>query len=330
MTSANPHWKPVRLSTVSQRSLELWDKLVHSADALCLTVQRLKNGATIIDSGVRARSSVEAGRILTELAQGGLAQASIYPTEVCGIFLPEIVTETLHPAAACLDLQMGISTEGAILSGPLRLLIEPLRYVEEDVPRETAEGLCIALVEPYFPSEEAYEQISETLAAQAGIPAYDLKLVMTPSNSIAGMTQVCGRSSEDVLLTIMKSLSLDPTQALRVIGRCPISPIFKDAPGYKRLDPDDFIHYTAEAFMTWYSAPGEDVDWLCRQLCFDSIEAYGTYFGDLLEAAGGDFFKIPHISDINRLAKVTVNDLREGRLYHAGEKRPDLIEARLR
>ena len=51
---------------------------------------------------------------------------------------------------------------------------------------------------------------------------------------------------------------------------------------------------------------------------------------DLLEAAGGDFFKIPNISDINRLAKVTVNDLREGRLYHAGEKRPDLIEARMR
>ncbi|MPN41739.1 hypothetical protein SDC9_189294 [bioreactor metagenome] len=64
---------------------------------------------------------------------------------------------------------------------------------------------------------------------------------------------------------------------------------------------------------------------MAQGLCFRSAPAYGALFADLLEQAGGDFFKIPDMAHINKLAAVTVNEPASGRVFCAGAPEPERL-----
>ena len=319
----------VKLSEVCFRSEAIWTELVDRAEELRIEFRKLRCGAVMMDAGLSADGTIEAGRLLTALSTGGLADVSVVMTRMGEIALPALEVKTCYPAAACLDFQMGVETVGAILSGPIRPLIEGCRYVEEDVPKGDQAALRIVIVEPYYASEDALEQLAVTISGQAGIPAGMLRMVVAPRDCIAGMTQICGRGIENMILTIWKSLKKDPRRASEVMGKTPLIPILRVNDGRLRLDPDDFLHYLCEGYVTWNPEEGEDVADLCRNLCFESIPEYGVYFDDLLKKYDYDFYKIPHVADVNRVANMTVHDLKEGRIHHAGRQRIDLIEARL-
>ena len=51
----------------------------------------------------------------------------------------------------------------------------------------------------------------------------------------------------------------------------------------------------------------------------------GVLFADLLEKAGGDFFRIPNIRHINRLAEITVTDRASGAVCRAGRMHPEIL-----
>ena len=320
---------PVNLSEVCRRSEAVWQQLVSRREELRIGIRTLACGATLMDAGLREAGTIEAGRLLTELSMGGLAEVTVSMDRMDGIGLPSLEARSCYPAAACLDLQMGTETVGAILSGPIRILIEGFRYIGEDVPRREENALRIVLVEPYYASEDALEELAMTISAQAEIPAETLRMIVAPRDSIAGMTQICGRGIENIVLTVWKSLGKDPRRVSEVMGRTPLIPILRTDDGRPKLDPDDFLHYLCEGYLTWNPEEGEDLSELCRNLCFESIPEYGVYFDDLLRQYDYDFYKIPHVSDVNRVACMTVHDLNEGRIYHCGRKREDLIRARL-
>ena len=64
---------------------------------------------------------------------------------------------------------------------------------------------------------------------------------------------------------------------------------------------------------------------LADELAFRSLSIFGTLFIDLLDQAGGNFFKIPNLLHINKLALAEVYDPESGRTCRAGELRPDLL-----
>ena len=322
-------WKQVSLSTVETASDRLFGMLCDNAQELGVKVLRMDCGALLVDAGIDVRGSIEAGRIITELSQGGLSRATVSITEVCGVSLPKITVESFYPAAACLDMQMGLEIQGtALLSGPIRLFVEELRFVDEDIPLAEAKGAMVAIVEPYDGHKMITDETALAIAESAHIDIKDLRIVLVPATGIAGAVQVCGRPGEDVVLTVGRSLLLDPRKIVHLISSSPVNPIYDDN-NPKRLGADDFLHYMGECYMTWQADPGEDVSSLADTLCFHSLAHYGTYFEDLLDEAGGDFFKIPGITDINRIARVTVNDVTNGKLYSAGELHPEMIAPRL-
>lgn len=318
-----------RLSDVCARSEAIWEDLLDFREELKIRVSRISCGAAVMDTGVCAEGSLEAGRLLTELSLGGLGRASVTMDRLDGIPVPSIVVSSPFPAAACLDLQMGVSVEGAILSGPIRLLINKPRYIEEDVPAERQDALRIALVAPYAASEETYDALAAAVSEKAGIRPEELRMVVAPRESIAGLTQICGRGIENLLLTIRGSLKKDPLRASEVIGKTPILPIPKADDERPRIDPDDLLHYLCEGYLAWNPEDGEDPEALCRDLTFETHPQYGVYFDDLLRQYDYDFFRIPNVSDINRIASLTVHDRKTGRICHAGTQRIDLIRARM-
>lgn len=325
--SKSPLWTPVKLSTVNKRCGLLWSDLVENAELYGIRLRTMECGAQLMDFGVHCPGSLEAGRIVTELCQGGLAKASLSTTMVGNTVLPEITCETMHPGAGCLDMQMGLPIDNALLSGPYRLFIEPLRFVVDDIPLTSAKDAMVALVEPYQGAPEFSDKDASHLAGNSD--PKDLKIMLIPGSSLAGSTQVCGRAVEDVILTIHRSLLVDCSKVLSIIGKSPVCPHYDDTPGTVRLDNDDFLHYVSECFLAYYSEEGEDVQKLVDNLVFDSVDLYGQYWGDIIDSVGGDFFKIPNITDINRIGAVTINDIRTGKTYTAGKKRYDIIKARL-
>jgi methenyltetrahydromethanopterin cyclohydrolase len=327
--SKSPLWTPVKLSTVNKRCGFLWSDLVENAELYGIRLRTMECGAQLMDFGVHCPGSLEAGRIATELCQGGLAKASLSTAMVGNTVLPEITCETRHPGAGCLDMQMGLAFDNALLSGPYRLFVEPLRFVVDDIPLTSAKDAMVALIEPYQGAPEFSDKDAIHLAEMGNSDPKDLKIMLIPGPSLAGSTQVCGRAVEDVILTIHRSLLVDCSKVLSIIGKSPVCPHYDDTPGTVRLDNDDFLHYISECFLAYYSEEGEDIQKLVDNLVFNSVDLYGQYWGDIMDSVGGDFFKIPNITDINKIGAVTINDVRTGKIYAAGKKRYDIIEARL-
>lgn len=327
--SINPYYRVAELSSINKRCTELWQDLLKHENEYMIKAHTLSCGTVVLDMGLHEMGSLEAGRILTELCQGGLAKAHLSMTDIEGVPLPEIVTETMHPGAGCMDMQMGLPFPNALLSGPIRLFIEPLRFVVDDIPLETADGAKIALIEPYPSAPEFSDDEALEICEMAHVAAKDLKVIIAPAHSLSGSTQICGRAGEDAMLTIQRCLMIDSSKVISVIAKSPICPLYDETPGTRRLDCDDFLHYVSDVYMTYYSEENEDVAALCRSLTFETLDIFGAYWGDMMDAAEGDFFKIPNITEVNRIGKMTINDLRTGKVYTAGTKRYDLIAARL-
>lgn len=306
------------LSLIAARSQTLWERLC--SEHLGTRLTRMACGVSLLDVGTAAPGSLEAGRLVTELAQGGLAEARLSMTQVCGVSLPAITVETFFPACACLEMQMATAADGAMLSGPLRLFLQPARYAKIDVALQKAKGAMVGVIQPW---REITDGWAAALAKRAGIPAEELRLVSVPMESVAGSTQICGRMNENITLTVARSLGLDPLRLTHLFGACPVTPVLKTSVGGKTLLPDDFLHYLAEAVLTWEGE--EEPKALAESLCFRSAPAYGTLFADLMEAAGGDFYKIPNLAHINKLARVTVNELTSGALGFAGKPEPERL-----
>ncbi len=308
----------------------MWNDLVENRELYNLELHEMECGAQLLDFGYNCSGSMEAGRIATELCQGGLAKASISTTMVGDTPLASITCETLKPGAGCLDMQMGLPFDNALFSGPYRLFVEPLRFVIDDIPLSEARDARIALVEPYQGAPFFSEADAIKLAEMGNTDPKDLKIMYIPGPSLAGATQVCGRAVEDVVLTIHRSLMVDCSKVVDIIGTSPICPHYDDTPGTERLDNDDFLHYISEIYVSYYSEEGEDVKALTEKLVSSCMDIYGQYWGDIMDSVGGDFFKIPHITDINKIGVLTINDIRTGKVYSAGSKRYDIIEKRLK
>ena len=182
------------------------------------------------------------------------------------------------------------------------------------------ESIAVAVLQPDAPVPESW--VLE-LAKAARVDPCRLRLILVPQDSVAGCTQIAGRSNENIILTLVRSMGYDAGKVRRILGSSPICPVYR-GPG-KILLPDDLLHYAGECFLTLAAAPEDDVQKLAQDLCFASLDIYGSLFADLLEAADWDFYKIPNISHINKLARVSINDETAGKAYCAGEPDESLL-----
>lgn len=315
---------PVPASAVNRRCAALWADMQEHAPEYGIGFSRMNCGAQVMDAGLNAPGSFEVGRLITELSQGGLARATLSMGQIAGKTLPFITVESLNPMAATLSMQMACSVQGVMCSGPIRLLIEEPEYVEFDLPREGMESLAVAVLQPDAPPEESWVM---EFAKAARVEPDRLRLILVPQDCVAGCTQIAGRSNENIILTLVRSMGYAAHKVRHILGTSPICPVYR-GPG-KILLPDDLLHYAGESYLTLEAGPEDDVQSLAQNLCFASLDIYGSMFADLLEAAGGDFYKIPNISHINKLARVCINDLSAGKAYCAGEPDEQLLLAYL-
>ncbi|MEN6419392.1 MAG: methenyltetrahydromethanopterin cyclohydrolase [Clostridiaceae bacterium] len=308
------------LSKVGSYCSAIIKTLSSGKDVFGLTYSRSACGAEVLFADRDGVGASSGGALAAALCQGGLADVSDYTAEFGGKTLPFVRSKTSFPRLATLTLQSADCFEGVMLSGPIKLHLDSSSDVTyNDDPSCGSYSLLVQA--DFVPSDDW--MIS--LARRAGCKPEQLTLLVAPQSRLLGAAQIAGRMNENMIFTMERSLGLDPACVASIEGYAPVCPPGAKTKRKKLLLPDDYLHYGAFSRLTLRPDSGIDAQKLADELAFRSLSIFGTLFIDLLDQAGGNFFKIPNLLHINKLALVEVLDPESGRTCRAGELRPDLL-----
>ncbi|MEM1589605.1 MAG: methenyltetrahydromethanopterin cyclohydrolase [Candidatus Bathyarchaeia archaeon] len=296
---------------------KLLEKLCENADYYGVKVERAKNGALLVDAGISAKGGFQAGKIITEICMGGCGKARITCRQYGELDLPSIFVYTDHPAIATLGSQFAgwNIKEGdyfAIGSGPARAIAQKPKEIYERIGyRDECDKAVVILETDKYPPEPLIER----LARDCKVKGKSLAIILTPTASIAGATQVAGRIVETGIHKL-NELGLDPNVILYAWGCAPIPPVHpKFVKAMARTN--DAILYGG---ITYYVVNCENEEELAKTVEKAPSKAskdYGRPFLEIFKAAGYDFYKID--PNIFAPAVVIVNNLKTGNTFRAGE-----------
>lgn len=308
--------------SLNRLAAPLVERLISQADILRLAVSRQANGARIVDAGIAAAGGVEAGRRIAEICLGGLGRVAVQPAG--GVW--SLAVSTAQPVLACLgsqyagwSLSHGEGKGGffALGSGPGRALAAKEELFEELDYRDTADSACLVLETGKTPPLPLLDKI----AGDCGVAADRLTLILTPTSSLAGATQVVARVLE-VALHKAHFLGFPLDHIVDGMGTaplCPPSPDFLAAMG--RTNDAILFGGDVQLYVAGDDAAAED---LARKLPSEASSDYGRPFAEVFKAAGHDFYKIDPL--LFAPARVAVTCLASGRTFRAGRLNPDLLE----
>ena len=319
MTHTTP---PLSASTLSVNALArpLVERLLAQADALGVLARRDDTGACIVDAGIDARGSVSAGLLVGEICMGGLGQVALRPGGLEG-WPTWVEVHSAQPVLACLGSQyagwsLAASREEtggkkffSLGSGPARALACKEKLYAELGYRDRADvGVLVLEVDRPPPKVIIDKLLHDCALAPAG-----LTLILTPTTSLAGTTQVVARVLE-VALHKAHGLGFDLGNVVAGSAAAPLPAPSPDG-GLAMGRTNDAILYGGRVHLT---VRGDDTAAraLARQLPSRNSPDYGRSFADIFKAADYDFYKID--GALFAPAEVWVSNLDSGNTWHGG------------
>jgi methenyltetrahydromethanopterin cyclohydrolase len=291
-----------------------------------ISVHTGAHGVRIVDAGIAARSSAAAGAVITALCMGGLGRVALRAGDVAWPTWIEVASE--QPVLACLASQYAgwslaatkEQTGGkkffALGSGPARALAckEPL--FEELGYRDRCDTGVLVLETDREPPAVVVEKVLRDCDLE---PA-GLTIVLTPTTSTAGTTQVVGRVLE-VALHKAHHLGFPLASIVEGMARAPLPP--PAAEGTEAMGrTNDAILYGGRVHLTI-----ESDDDAARKLAHDlpslNSRDYGRTFAEIFRQYEFDFYKIDPA--LFAPAEVWVSNRKTGSTFHAGRVDFDLL-----
>ncbi|MFM7205325.1 MAG: methenyltetrahydromethanopterin cyclohydrolase [Planctomycetaceae bacterium] len=317
--------------SLNEAAYELARPLLDRPGDLGVAVQR-RGGATVVDCGVDAAGSAEAGLLITRIAMGGLGEPRLLPpggAAECfvdiwpGMPWPAVEVRTAAPPVACLAAQYAgwkVATDGyyAMASGPIRAAIGRERLYDAIGHRERPAVAVGILESGTLPPAEA----CGALAAAAGVMAERLILLVARTASVAGGLQVVARSVETALHKL-HDLSFAVDRIVAGVGVAPLPPVAtRDLAAIGRTN--DAILYGGRVVL---DVAGGDADLAAiGPRCVSSgSAAHGESFLTLFERAGRDFYAVDPA--LFAPAAVEFVSVETGRRQRFGAVAPDLVAA---
>ena len=322
MTDASPPLAGSPLS-VNGMARPLVERLLASADVLAVNVVHDANGACIVDAGIEARGSLAAGLLIAEICMGGLGSVGLrggggssletWPTW--------IEVHSSQPVLACLASQyagwsLAASKEEtggkkffSLGSGPARALAGKEALFAELGYRDHADaGVLVMEVDRAPP-----KVVIDKLLHDCGLQPQSLTVILTPTTSLAGTTQIVARVLE-VALHKAHQLGFALGNIVEATGSAPLpapSPDGVIAMGRT----NDAILYGGRVHL---SVRGDDA--AARQLALQmpsrNSRDYGRSFAEIFKEVAYDFYKIDPA--LFAPAEVWVSNLDSGNTWHAG------------
>ena len=311
-------------ASVNKLTQPLVQYLLDNADPLRLGIEKLENGCTIIDAGIKVPGGLEAGRIITEICMGGLGTVSLSHSCYTQHWPLTVNVHSSNPVLACLGSQYAgwsLSHEKyyALGSGPARALatkvkegvVEPVEelYKELDYRDSFAQAALVIENDAIPPLA-----IIEKVAAACGVAPEFLTVIVTPTSSLAGGVQVVGRVLEVALhkahaLHFPLENIIDGTGSAPV---CPPHPNFVKAMGRT----NDAILFAGQVHL-FVKGTDADAENLAKELPSSTSKDYGKPFAEVFKAYEYDFFKVDAM--LFSPASVIVTAVESGKSFRAGK-----------
>ena len=319
MTDPTPPLADCPLS-VNRQARPLVQRLIDEAAALGVRVRRDDSGVCIVDAGIDAPGSVAAGLLVGEICLGGYGSVALRAAEAEG-WPTWLQVHSAQPVLACLGSQyagwsLSASKEEtggkkffALGSGPARALAtkEPL-FAELGYRDRAEQGVLVLEVDRPPPPV-----VVAKLLRDCGLAPEALTLVLTPTTSPAGTTQVVARVLE-VALHRAHALGFALGHIVEGSASAPLPAPSPD--GVQAMGrTNDAILYGGRVQLS-VRGPEAAARALARQLPSCQSRDYGKGFAELFEAAGHDFYRLDPA--LFAPAEVWVSHLDSGHTWHAG------------
>jgi methenyltetrahydromethanopterin cyclohydrolase len=297
--------------------------LCEKPESYGVEIEKTSSGIVIIDAGITARGGFQAGKIITEICMGGCGKVEITYRRYGELELPSIFVYSDHPVIATLGSQYAgwQIKEGdyfAIGSGPGRALaLKPKDIYEKIGYKDDFDKAVVVLETDKHPPEKLLERLLQDCC----VKPEDLAVILTPTASVAGATQVSGRIVETGIHKLGK-VGLDPNVIVYAWGIAPISPIHpKFVKAMARTN--DAILYGGTAYYALEYENEEELEKIVEKAPSKASKSYGKPFIEIFKEANYDFYKI----DPNLFAPaiIIVNNLKTGNTFQKGEINPDAL-----
>ncbi len=307
---------------MNERAAALVDAMVADADALGIEVRTLESGARVVDCGAEARGGLRAGLGFAAACMGGIGRIDPMPVTVGERTWPGVAVAADDPAAACLAAQYaGWKLEHddffAMASGPGRALARAEDLFDELAWRERADRAVLCLESRQDPPAEVVDRVAQRCSVDAAAVTF----LIAPTASICGSVQISARVVETALHKLHE-LGVDPARIRQGWGCCPIAPVAKNDPAAIGRT-NDAVLYGGTVHL-WLEGADDEIADLARRLPSAASEAFGTPFGQLLEAADWNFYDIDPM--LFSPAAATLTSAESGRAHHGGGLAPDVLE----
>jgi methenyltetrahydromethanopterin cyclohydrolase len=309
--------------SVNRASKRLVKKLFDAAEKYGVIVKEHNLGATLIDAGIEAKGGFLAGKIITEICLGGYGKAKISYGRYDDFELPSIFVYTDHPAIATLGSQFAgwqikVGKYSAMGSGPARAMAQkPQELYEKIGYKDEADSAVLVLETGEYPTNEVVTYISE----QCKISPENLFLVLVPTASVTGSTQISGRVVETGIHKLER-LDFDPKLITYACGYAPIAPVH---PGFSEAmgRTNDAILYTGVVSCIVDYHDDEELRKLVKKAPSSSSKSYGQPFIEIFKEANYDFYQID--PDLFAPAVLIVNNAKTGTTFRGGRINFDIF-----
>ena len=243
-------------------------------------------GETLIDSGSQNLGSIAAGLRIAEICAGGLADVRLAPSTLAPRWPWTIVVRSSQPVIACLasqyagwrlSLKEGESSFFALGSGPARALArrEPLFEV---LTYANSAASAILVIESNRPPPA---KIVAEVARDCRVKPENLTIIFTPTQSLAGSTQIVARSLE-VALHKTHELHFPLERIVEGIGAAPLCPPHPDFVTAMGRTNDAIIF--AGQVQLFVTGPASEARSLAGRLSSKASRDYGRPFAEIFKA----------------------------------------------
>ncbi|TDA29953.1 MAG: methenyltetrahydromethanopterin cyclohydrolase [Hadesarchaea archaeon] len=306
--------------SVNRRAQRIVEEMVRREEELKIRVKKLGNGATVIDAGVEVPGSVEAGIAFSEICMGGLGKVEVRVERI-----PWVFVRTDFPLISCMASQYAgwavkVEKYFAMGSGPARALARVEKLFEELGYKDESEVAVLTLETRKLPDE----RVAEVVAQRCGVKPENLTLVVAPTASLVGSIQISARVVETGVHKLHE-VGFPLQKIVSGLGKAPIAPVAKndlEAMG----KTNDCVLYGGRT-VYFVEAEDEEVERVIEQVPSSSSRDYGVPFLELFERYQRDFFKID--PKLFSPAEIFVNNLKTGRVFHAGKINEEVLEKSL-
>lgn len=307
--------------SVNEKAAEIAKRMILAKDELRIGVNKLDNGALVLDCGINEYGGLMAGKLFSEVCMGGLAEIEFSYSD----FGMQVNVSTDYPKEACMASQFAgwkikVGDFFALGSGPARSLARDEKLFKTLGYEDDYSEAVIALETRTIPSEEVASYIAE----KAHVDLNGLYILVAPTASLVGSIQISARIVETGMHKLHElKFSLD--SVVSGFGTCPVASIAKSDLKAMGITNDCILYGGQTRYFV--ECEDSDIEGIIEKVPSSASRDYGLPFYDIFKKYDKNFYKID--ANLFSPAEIFINNIKTGTIFHAGGINSEVLQKSL-